>query len=1437
MSKKTKDPYPITDVYHVTSTLVDAATVVVTDLCENLSNSIDTHCDDILENLKKINTKKFNSISVGNSADGIYPVWVGVDKFNKVRKIFASTNSGNYDYDREKTRKLVPWSWNKSDLNDQFFSKSNKNVKRQKIFDMEIKSGAIAIADHGGHFGYEHHDYVIESLNEKYFKINNIYQNNYPIGLFVFDYGNKEKSKPSSFKSSKIHDEKVVNLSDFKKLRYTEFLSNLLDENCYPTKYIFEKYIVEEKDYEDKIQIKISDEKISANYLADRLPKALQILKKQNKILFGKNFKKAHEIRKSQFENFIHGIIRDIEPQELNLPTFGKKENKPEVEPNKLYVETPGLPYVQETFYDGYKQKSEPSHLETATVPVKNGKYPCYIHSFADEADEDGFQWNNVYVVVEGLENCYLNRNSKGQIFFDKSFRESLFLREHINKKSKSISIDKINLRNSENLKELEKISFVEELELHGFQNIKNWHGLSKLKKLKKLKLVSCDISFSTADNFFKNLYSLANLEEFILDDSCRIPRPNITKFPKDLYLKKLKSFKIDFREEWRKGDYENNPNHKGYGNDKVWFISSDLPNIYEFPNFEKFKSLEKLRIYNYFDSDQKEGRLFNFEYGFEDYHKSINELCKNSKIKDIWIYGYNFKQANELASTRFLDAALKLTKDTIVKVNGINKSTLKNVHDKPISSTSVKIKKLILVNKIEEFYEEKLISQEKDTITLNYFANLEDKKNGGGFLNDVLNQQIEEITIKPAYQFFRSENIYSDTLKPIEDYVKKNKKLKKIIFEFDGVKVDGYGDMDGSWGSWQNEVFGDTIAKWTEDNKNLEIIIKFDESKNDFEKYLIVFLVKALKKNSKIGNRITIPQIDDKKINEIISNYLKDRVIGIIVIGDHDYQNDKNFDDIEVLTKSMFEMMELKRNAGTIPISFESGDKNFSEFWSRFIDNFTWSEEGNYIVDAFKNDWEGDGDNTITFVKESYLKKNKKVIFNNIKNYFYFAQSVYDAKVDFDRLYKQNDKFIIPNSVKFNKPEQIHISGGGKLKFDDFIKQVDVSELKKLTLYKVLDTNLSIPYMPNLEDLDIDHRLNENSNINIWEGAKKEDVVYSKENEKQITYSGFKNLPKLKTLAITNLNAECIDKKNKYKNQQAKINFDGIGKIKTLNQVHLGGYDYKDLSKCIDLKNVEKINFHSFDANPRKEVDHKSFSFLKKFKNLKRISLNVSHFTDDGISFNNELFLNNLSKNLENLSLSINVENKQKLYDLYKYVCKRFKNLKHINLWTSLKDTGSKVIDPHYSGDKENYIDNKTGKKFKYGKGNPIIFDVKIFEKLKKLEKLIINNIGPNGSKVKNLISVLKMKKLKNIKTSDAPEDYPTKDLIKIDKALKKPALAFLNKCKKKNNKIKNKYDLEGKDWSKYSELDRNLYFGYHSSDTIESILKDRKKKRNSNA
>ena len=227
--KINKDPYPITDVYHVTDTLVDAATVVVTDLCENLSNSINTYDDGIFDDLKKIKTKKFNAISVGNGADGCYPVWVGVDRLNRVRKIFASVNgglSGGFSFfDKQKNRKLTSWSFNKRDLNDQFFGRANnEKIKRLKLFDLKVNSGAIAVADHGGHFGFEHHDYIIEALNEKYFKIGNIYQNNYPIGLFNFHYGEKKKPTASSFKSSQIHDKKVVNLSDFKEIKYLSLI-------------------------------------------------------------------------------------------------------------------------------------------------------------------------------------------------------------------------------------------------------------------------------------------------------------------------------------------------------------------------------------------------------------------------------------------------------------------------------------------------------------------------------------------------------------------------------------------------------------------------------------------------------------------------------------------------------------------------------------------------------------------------------------------------------------------------------------------------------------------------------------------------------------------------------------------------------------------------------------------------------------------------------------------------------------------------------------------------------------------------------------------------------------------------------------------------------------------------------------------------------------
>ena len=79
-----------------------------------------------------------------------------------------------------------------------------------------------------------------------------------------------------------------------------------------------------------------------------------------------------------------------------------------------------------------------------------------------------------------------------------------------------------------------------------------------------------------------------------------------------------------------------------------------------------------------------------------------------------------------------------------------------------------------ILSNKIEEMQDQKLTSLKDNCATLNYFSILNDKENKT-LLNDVFSKPVEELTIKPAYQFFRSEWMYSDTFGPVEQFIEKN--------------------------------------------------------------------------------------------------------------------------------------------------------------------------------------------------------------------------------------------------------------------------------------------------------------------------------------------------------------------------------------------------------------------------------------------------------------------------------------------------------------------------------------------------------------------------------------------------------------------------------------------------------------------------------------
>ena len=116
---KTRDPYPITDVYLLEMNAVDAATVTVGDLCERLTNDFETGwgtggpVKEIVDEFKKKDASKYNSISFGTSADGGYSVYIGVDAKNRIRKIFADAQVAEYAQHPKDRQSYLSWWWDK----------------------------------------------------------------------------------------------------------------------------------------------------------------------------------------------------------------------------------------------------------------------------------------------------------------------------------------------------------------------------------------------------------------------------------------------------------------------------------------------------------------------------------------------------------------------------------------------------------------------------------------------------------------------------------------------------------------------------------------------------------------------------------------------------------------------------------------------------------------------------------------------------------------------------------------------------------------------------------------------------------------------------------------------------------------------------------------------------------------------------------------------------------------------------------------------------------------------------------------------------------------------------------------------------------------------------------------------------------------------------
>ena len=694
---KTRDPYPITDVYFLEMNAVDAATVTVGDLCERLSNDFDTGSDapsveEVVNQFKKIDATKFNSISFGNGADGGYSVYVGVDSKNRIRKIFADATVAEYrQHPKDRQSYLSHW-WDKEDYNDQFFSKLKEN--RIKLFDLNSKSGLIAVGDFGGPLRsllgvnndtLEENGDLNEIIKLDYFKKDGVFQNTSPVFCAKFYYGLINKPESSSFSSSVIH-KKVEPHKKTVDYSYAELFNNQLNENCYPTKYIFEDYLVKKDEFEfssnSEFNLKIKENaKLSGEYLSNRLPKAIQILKKQSKILFKENFKEAFSIRKKQFEDFIIGIIKDLEPQELDLPTFGRKLKKREISEMKLEIFTDSISAGEAKLFDGYKFKEDVDFSLTKIIfPVNKGSYPVYLHTYPDESFDngEGDEFAYVKIVVEGIKGCYLNKSDEGKLIANKFNKESSYLRNIVDKKLKYAQIDKIDLRDTKTLKEIEKLKDIEQIVLANMKYVKDWSPLSKLKKLKHLHLDSCIIDWKSATSFFKAIYKLPNLEKLSTDVYTWLREP-FGEFPKNIYPKKLKDFEVivpkDLKDEKPTDDYMD---HQGYAaSDHDQYYMARILQVHNLPNFEKIKSFEKLRYYNYFSTDHKEGNAIN---NLCSKYLDIKCLKNFNKLKDVWIYGYSFKKSSELKNTKFLEAAKKITNYKKIKINGISYKTIMKI-------------------------------------------------------------------------------------------------------------------------------------------------------------------------------------------------------------------------------------------------------------------------------------------------------------------------------------------------------------------------------------------------------------------------------------------------------------------------------------------------------------------------------------------------------------------------------------------------------------------------------------------------------------------------------------------------------------------------------------------------------------------------------------
>ena len=390
-----------------------------------------------------------------------------------------------------------------------------------------------------------------------------------------------------------------------------------------------------------------------------------------------------------------------------------------------------------------------------------------------------------------------------------------------------------------------------------------------------------------------------------------------------------------------------------------------------------------------------------------------------------------------------------------------------------------------------------------------------------------------------------------------------------------------------------------------------------------------------------------------DVKINGISKRFFKETYLNaavsntdsIVIIDDNcGYNKSKIIEDIQIFKLDNFEdLQEELPNINIEKIKFPTKDlvrdEDYTPFESFFntenlFKNSKWAdtlrEKNNY--NHFIDD--ADYDKKIIFIKQSYLEKNKKIIFNNIKHLFYFCirKMIGDGSPIF---WKKNERFSVPKSIKLDNLETLHLSCGRKTSFKD-LEKICGNSLKYLIVDDMLVDDFSMPKMPKLEKLLINYGNVENN-------------LVSKNNKKIYDFKNFENTP--------NLNYLEIDIETNYKNG---IKFGNFGSKSKIKELKINWLNPKYVDEIGKIKSLQSLKISLFDNE--RIITTKDFEFLKLLKNLKNIKLSGGYVASIEADFKTMIsFLNN---NIEELAVNIvyKEDNHNIAYECIKEINKKLK-------------------------------------------------------------------------------------------------------------------------------------------------------------------------------